>query len=139
MREPETKDIGGCTYAVAPLPTAEGLRLMARLVKVLGPAASAAAKPGDVFGQIGAALGELGSRLDGDDLVAITQALAKHTMVTEDGKARDLSKILDVHFQGRFDDLFAWVQFALEVNFGPLLGWLRRGASAPGAAAAVAR
>lgn len=143
MREPETRDINGCTYTVTPMPTFEGLRLMQRLVKIIGPAAASAAKPGDVFAAIGAGLGELAARLEGDDLEQVVKALAKHSQVTDEGgKTRPLAAAADMHFQGRYEDLFAWMAFALEVNFGPLLGWLRSDAFAraraavPGGAAA---
>jgi len=140
VREPETRDIGGCTYTVTPMPTFEGLRLMQRLVKIVGPAAGAVAKPGDGISAIAAAIGELAGRIEGDDLVEVVKALAKHSQVTdESGKTKALVNVADLHFQGRYDDLFAWVAFALEVNFGPLLGWLRSGAAGRATAAAAAK
>lgn len=142
MREPEETTIGGVRYKVAPLPAGKGLAVLARLGKILGPAAArgtGAAGITDLAGAVVAAGGAL-EKLDPADLDALCRDLAASSQVEAvpgGGKFVSLADCFDVHFMANYGALFRWVKFAVMVNFGPLFK-APGGGAAPGASGAPA-
>lgn len=128
MREPESKEIEGCTYIVTPLPTSKGIALTMRLGKILGPTLDGAAKLTDQSAGVAKeqglalkAIAEFLSRATEADLKAVHQPLAECTRLDLGGSEKPrLSDVFDVHFAGRLDLYARWLAFALEVNLGPL-------------------
>lgn len=142
MRAPERKTIGNDTYEVKPLPAGQGIRMLARLGKILGPGVDTAVKQGtagDAFGLdirgVISGFGTVAAALDPVEFEAILREFAATTtlIVEGSGKPTVLLQVFDLHFAGRFEVVFEWIAFALEVNFGPLLDAL--GAIAPARAA----
>ena len=140
MREPERKQIGAHTYIVTPLGAKRGMRLLSRLARIAGPGmtklATADVKGPRIVGipvaAIVAAADGILERLADDDLEVVSQMLAESTMVaSESGKATKLDPIFDSHFGNAYAELFQWLRFALEVNFGPLFFALRDAAGKP--------
>lgn len=135
MREPQTTTIGAWRYSVKPLPAGQGLALMARLSKMLGPGV-AALVANDGSGAIGRALAGLLERVSPEEVVEIARQLAATTEVSQaGGKApAKLDEVFDTFFAGDFLPLLDFLKFALEVNFGPFVEGLRarlgRGAAA---------
>lgn len=137
MREPDVRDIEGLTYEVRALPTTQGLRLMTRLAKVLGDGVGAIVEGGPAIGR---AIPALLERIP-DDLLTETCVLlgARTTVVMSPQSKPTLSgEFFEQHFAGRYHLLVQWLQFALEVNFGPLAEWLQRAADKAAAAATKA-
>ncbi len=137
MREPQTTTIGAWRYSVKPLPAGQGLALMARLSKMLGPGV-AALVANDGSGAIGRALSGLLERVNPEEVVEIARQLAATTEVSQAGAKApaSLAEVFDVHFAGDYGPMMEWLKFALEVNFGPFVAALRgrlgRGAAAAG-------
>lgn len=139
MREPEETTIGGVRYKVAPLPARKGLVVLARLGKILGPAAAKAAGLASLAGAALAAGGAL-EKLDPADLVTLCDELAAGSQVEAvpgSGRFVPLADCFDAHFMADYGALLQWARFAVQVNFGPLLK-APGGGAAPGASGAAA-
>lgn len=136
MLKSETKAIDGINYKVTQLPFGKGKQLLVRIFKLLGPAVGQAiggvdaAKPtiADIkTAAIGAALGEIAGRLSQQDLDFAIDMLAEYTEVQQpngdDGGERwtRLKQDMEFHFAGEYVRMFAWLAFALQVNY---LGFL---------------
>lgn len=137
MREPQSTTIGAWTYSVRPLPAGQGLALMARLARMLGPGVAALVS-GEGNGAIARALSGLLERVDPDALVVIARELAATTEVSQPGgrTPAKLSEVFDVHFAADYMALMEFLRFALEVNFGPFVEGLRMRLGRGGAGAA---
>jgi hypothetical protein len=57
----------------------------------------------------------------GDNLEFLCRAFAPYTQVVEGEISFTLSDKLDDHFAGRLEDLFAWLEAAVEVSLGSFL------------------
>lgn len=126
MREPQSTTIGAWRYSVRPLPAGQGLALMARLSKMLGPGVAALVS-GDGGGAIGRALSGLLERVNPEEVVEIARHLAATTEVSQPGGKvpASLAEVFDVHFAADYMAMMEWMKFALEVNFGPFVEGLR--------------
>lgn len=136
MREPDVRDIDGVTYEVRPLPTSQGLKMMTRLTKVLGTGVVAIASDAQSLGR---AVPELLGAVDEDALAKICAEFGAASCVhlSPSQKPQLTGDFFEQHFAGRYHALALWLRFCLEVNFGPLVEWLRvvMPAEAPKAAA----
>lgn len=126
-------DIDDVTYRVRALPTRKAMALLCRVLKMSAPAFADVASLADAkraaFGVgISALMGDLDEKVVTDTL----DELAAVTVVVENDGAneRPLKPILDLHFEGRIVQMFAWAQFALEVTYGPLIESLKAKAPA---------
>ena len=129
MREPIEKTIDGEQYTFYQLPPKKSLKLMTRLVRIIGAPISAAL--GDLpDGQVnlemilesdlnlGAIVGALCDRLDENEVEAIVDALLSQVIHAGQG---EVSKKFDVLFAGRLPHLFKVLGAALEVEYGDFL------------------
>lgn len=122
--------IDGHTWAVTQLPPTRSLKLMARLLKIVGPAlgqglsAGADLDKADISA-FGPAIEKLLLQLDGDTL----DAVVKESLATARIDGQEALVGFEVTFHGRLVELLKGVAFALEVNysdfFGGLVGELR--------------
>jgi len=124
MREPDVRDIEGVTYEVRPLATSAGLKMMTRLTKVLGAGTAAIIADPQSLGR---AVPELLSAVDEDALAKICAEFGAASCVhlSPSQKPPLTGDFFEQHFAGRYHALALWLMFCLEVNFGPLVGWLR--------------
>ena len=85
----------------------------------------------------GVGLSALVGDLDEKVVTDVLDELAGVTIVVEEdgGKERPLKPMLDLHFEGRIMEMFAWGKFALEVTYGPLVESLKAKKKAPAQAA----
>lgn len=139
MREPDVRDIEGAIYEVRPLPTTKGLRLMTRLARILGDGAGALMEGSS---GVAKALPALLESIPDDLLAEVCVMLGERTTVvlSPSQKPPLTGEFFEVHFAGRYHVLVQWLRFALEVNYGPLAGWLRTAAAStptPGAKTAA--
>lgn len=121
------KTIGEYRYQVTLLGAKAGRSMLVRLTKLLGPATASFIEgmlhaKGDLTASLaigaGDAIREVTQRLTDADLTAISDELAKLTIVVlDDQRSTSLDKIYDDHFSGRYGDMGAWLAFALEANF----------------------
>lgn len=130
MREAEIRTVGEHTYELKPLATSAMLKLMTRLVKILGPSVGALENVSALSSvtNIGRVLADLAERIDDAEVIAVCTTLAEHTLIVEDDRKLPLagSKAAqwETHFAGDPVGLLRWLGTALEVNFGPLASWL---------------
>lgn len=126
---PVTKKIGDHTYRVTPLGALAGTHLLVRLCKLAGISASAfidgsSNAPGieqALSRGAGDALRTLMQDLKPDETVAILTQLAETTTVVLGDREPKLDKLFDLHFAGRYGEMFAWAQFAMETNFASFI------------------
>lgn len=114
MFEIRQKEIKGSTYHVRRFGAKEGKRHLARLLGVIGPAL--ASGPTSLESLAGAVF----ARIDADTIDYMCDAFGSVTEIRRpDSKALEkLPAIFDAHFAGNYSEMFAWLAFACEVNFG---------------------
>lgn len=110
MRKQESKEIGGARFEVTQLGATQGNKVLIRLINVMGPLVTAGKEPGK---GLGAAM----RYLQEDDLDYFCKAFAPVTFV--DG--RELSREFDLYFAGKYDELFEWLVFCVQLNYGSFL------------------
>ena len=132
MLESKQRVIGEVEYLVTQLPAPQGRKLLVRLYKVLGPAIGAALKGlpedgrasiGDIeVSSIGDAMIQLAHSLTEEDLEFLVATMTPQTQISrEPGKWLALKTEEMFHWSGRYQHMFVWLGFALEVNYGSFL------------------
>lgn len=140
MIESRETVIDGVRYRVSQLGARHALRLLTTLAKVLGPGLGKGldsvlqAKGGGKLAelleadtsklQLGPAVEALVDRLDEPTVEAVVNQLADATVLVLGDKAPQLSAVFDAHFAGKLGQMFKWLAFALEVQFGDFFGAL---------------
>jgi len=132
-REVKERVICGNLYRVTLLGAKAGRSMSVRLLKLLGPTLASfvegtvtvtAADGGSALA-IGAAdaVRELAKHMNAEELAAISDELAKFTVVVIDAEHEpQLFAVFDDHFSGRYDAMFGWLSFSLEANFASFFG-----------------
>lgn len=130
MREPVDKVIDGETYTFCQLPPKKSLKLLTRLLRIIGPTVGAAMEGigagnlGNVAALIGADIDlsvivtALCDRLDENEVEAIIDTLLSQVIHNGQG---EVSKKFDALFGGRLPHLFKVVGEALRVEYGDFL------------------
>lgn len=132
MRTVQESDetIDGVRFRVAPMGGYKGLRMQARLGKIIGPALNTIRllSQGSTGGAaLVAIVAGIAENLDPNEVESICKEFAQDTKVEKQpgtGQFVLLSDVFDLFFTGRFDLLWKWVALVLKVNFGPLLNAL---------------
>jgi hypothetical protein len=121
MLKRESKIIGDTEYAVTQLDAIRARRVFLRLAKLLAPLA---AELGDTDKGVSneklfrALAGAVRAATD-EDVDYFCDQFAAATDVVQGSKSPKLSTIFALHFVGdRFADMFDWLLFCFEVNFG---------------------
>lgn len=113
MKEEKTKVIGENTYLVRQLSVTPAQRLFVRVSKLIGPALALAASEGKKG--LGAAASEFFARLSEDEVEMITQQMAAVSEVN----GKPMKACFELHFsKAGPKELWTWLLFALEVQFG---------------------
>lgn len=128
MLKVERRTIGEHEYVVTQLDAVRGRRVFTRAAKLFAPALATAIGGSDkktpeiLEGRVLDALSKLLEGLQEDDVDFFCDAFASSTEVTlVDEKGRrtpKLSTIFSLHFAGNYEEMFRWLLFAFEVNFG---------------------
>lgn len=135
----QSREIDGCTYHVQPLTTLKALGLLTRVLKMAGPGFADVASLRQAASAVGVLLSGLAAELDEDVVKFAVEQLAGVTQVElTPGKRTPLGPVLDLHFTGRLPAFFAWLRFAGEVTYGPLVEALQAQAGPPPEPAAAA-
>lgn len=122
-------EIAGKSYVLQQLGTSEGIKVLARVSKVLGPAFGAALKTMKATDEVslanlGAAgvgdlIAELTQRIEPDELSSLCDLFAGKTeVITEGGGQIPLTKVYYTHFMGDFGALLLLLKEHIEFNFG---------------------
>ena len=129
MREPVEKTIDGEQYTFCQLPPKKSLKLLMRLLRIVGPTMGVAmdgARGGRVDVKtlleadidIARIVSTLCERLDENEVEAIVDGLLSQTIHAGNG---EVSKRFDVLFGGRLPHLFKVLAEALRVEYGDFL------------------
>ena len=141
----QDREVKGAIYRVHQFKATKGLGMFLELAKMVGPSlgilvdGAAPGKDGkvdlasvmsmrisgDVFGK---ATEALFGRMDTARVQAMIAELAEQTYVNPEPSQGDkfvpLKSIYELHFAGKLGALFAWLKFALEVQFADFLSSL---------------
>lgn len=134
MREYQvTKLIDGENYTITTLPPTMALKLLTRLVKLIGEPMSmlygdSEAKVASVLPK---AVNALAMRLNEDEVLGLTQELLKGVLY------RGQNIQFELHFQGRLGHLFKVLGATLEVQYGDFLGVMLAAGGSPQASTAL--
>jgi len=118
--ETKSKKIGQYDYRVTQLDALSGRKLFIRLAKIAGPALGEFDTK-DAQKSIAAVLGKIAASLSDEDMDAFCDVLAKTTEVAGgeyNQRSPQLADVFALHFAGKYLEMFQWLAFALEVNFG---------------------
>jgi hypothetical protein len=120
--------IAGRRYAVRPAPALVSLHAAARIANTGAPALLGFLTGRGLDARLMGAISEcLRDPSLGDNLEFLCRAFAPHTQVVEpDGRSFTLADKLDEHFAGRLEDLFSWLEAAVEVSLGSFLAGIGR-------------
>jgi len=142
MRQATKRIIGEHTYEVRQLPATPAYLMFLDLSKMVAPSMAAGVASVAGGGGLAQALeAELNGdfllraveglvdRLDNAKVQSIIQQLANHTAVVIGERKLELAQQFEVQFAGRIGEMFRWLAFALEVNFGDFLSVLKDRAS----------
>lgn len=131
MLKTESRAIGNSVFHVRQLGTRVGRATLTRLLKTLGPAMGAflegrdlAKIEGEPSGSAMAkVLAELSGSLSDEDLDYFCRTFGEATLVeTEAGRQVPLTlETQELLFAGKYDELFKWLLFCLEVNYSSFL------------------
>lgn len=131
MKQPQSVVIDGTTFSVSPLLTSQGLVVMSRIMKLLGPTAAGALKNGgeglDSQIDLSGALNALADRMDETLVLDTIKKLVNESTTqvsTPDGTGM-LKLNFELQFQGEFVTLMKVVKLAFEVNYGDFFGVLQ--------------
>lgn len=113
--------IDGVRYRVTPLTTSIAVKVMTRVLRMAAPAFADVTSLRDASKAVGAMLSGVLTDLDDAVVEYVAGELAKVTRVDVGGAFVTLDTIYEQHFCGRLVQFFAWVKFAAEVTYGPLL------------------
>ena len=133
--ETVSKEIGGVRYDVTKLGAKVASRLLLKLMKSVAPVFLVAAAAGKKSLDLSRATGAI-KDLSEDDFDWVCERFAEKTDVHIGTTSPSLGSagLFDLHFSGRYTEMFEWLEFCVEVNFGPFFGVLkdRIAAKAPG-------
>lgn len=121
MLKTESRRIGAFDYKVTQLDAVRGRRALTRLAKIVLGGASAGQSAATVQEAGSIALDKISDRLSEADVDYFCDLFAGNTTVSGGeyaGKEPDLAGIFALHFAGSYKEMFLWLAFALEVNFG---------------------
>lgn len=127
----QTRKIGSSEYRVTQLPFGKAREMFVKLFRILGPvlgeallspgsatgAAALASMTGSTLGNI---LKQMPALITEEDLKDFCQVFGEKTqLIRDDGKTPWLTaELQETHFAGGMLEMFKWLAFCVEVNFG---------------------
>lgn len=136
MRESVKEKIGESTYIIHPLPCSKGLKVLARLAKLLGPSIGLLIKKDqmEVYDAIAASIYELSATIKEEDLEWICEVFGEYTDVEDGRQTLKLdTSTRDRVFSANYGELFKWLYKSMEVNYGDFLDLITSEKGRPGA------
>lgn len=134
-RKSQERAIGEAVWTVSQFPATEGLAILTRLLKLVGPAMGAISRGEGGNVEVGTFIALLIERLDEAETIALVKRLLKDTR--KDG--REVLPMFDLEFMGNYHTLLAVLGFVLEVNYGDFFAAMnQQGSSSQPAPAAQA-
>src|SRR5271166_4856208 len=125
MRESRQHTIGDFTYTIQQLGAKEGRIVLARVLRVVAGAASAAQATDDPLEAAGAGIAKLVEGLSDAEITYLCDAFSRTTMFgrtgTTDGLRLSDGVNFDEHFAGQYGAMMKWLWAALETNYASFL------------------
>jgi hypothetical protein len=121
MIETKEVEIGEHRYVLKALDAIEGRRLLANLVKALGPALKGADMSHGGMSVAASILGGACAQITPELVDEICDAFAKRTEVKANGKSAKLSEMFGPHFSRKYSAMVQWLGACLEFNFADFL------------------
>ena len=121
------KEINGCPYKCSLFASANGLKLLAELKGFFGPAL------GSTLGRnLDDAIARIGGGLTPDGIVQLMLRVLDQTTIEEGGKIKSLGNrdVFNLHFRGKYGEMFKVAAFVLEVNYADFFGEIKNLGSA---------
>ena len=134
-RDPHKRVINGHEWEIYPWDGMHGLRMQARLAKLIGPAigqAGGADKQSLMEMDVGAVIGALVERVDAQETPQLIRDMLHGTSV--DGQDVSMDKFFNEHFAGNYAELYEGLAHIVRVNFGDLFTMAASIGSSMGAA-----
>ncbi|TQE99500.1 MAG: hypothetical protein FKY71_08315 [Spiribacter salinus] len=118
-REATKKIINGHEWETYPWDGMHGLRMQARLAKVIGPALNKMAGVENLMdADVGGIAAALFERMDERETPQLIRDMLHGTSV--DGKDPTMDSVFNAHFAANYGELYQGVAHILQVNFGDL-------------------
>lgn len=117
-RDPVEKLIGETRYKVTPLGAKQGCQVMTRITKLLGGAIDKTNSTNAAALVAGALL-----ELSEENLSYFVDTFAKYTDINNEGTNGNwpgLAPLIELHFAANYGEMFEWLQFCIETNYGSL-------------------
>lgn len=118
VRETVDVEINGWTYHITKLGALTGNKLMARIIRVIGPSFD------ELRGDDGEPVTKLCAALKDEEFDYVCNTLSKETRVSP-VEQPDVEWLLkdrfDTHFSGHYGSMVLWVKACLEANYGNFL------------------
>lgn len=140
MLDKKRVELGGHSYMIEKLATGQGLKVLARVTKIMGPAFGAAFKTLDKDAQvtmgslgvhgIGELIAQLSERISPDELADLTEIFVSQTKWMKDENTFiPLKSVYASHFAGDYGSLFGLLVEHINFNFASFFAGL--GITAP--------
>ncbi len=120
-RDPQKHIVNGHEWEIYPWDAMHGLRMQARLAKLIGPAigqAGGADKQSLMEMDVGAVIGALVERVNDQETPQLIRDMLHGTFV--DGQDISMDKVFNEHFSGNYAELYEGLAHIVRVNFGDL-------------------
>jgi len=134
-REPSKRMINSHEWETSPWDGMHGLRMQARLAKLIGPAigqAGGADQQALMEMDVGAVVGALVERVDDKETPQLIRDMLHGTSV--DGQDITMDAVFNQHFAGNYAELYEGLAHIVRVNFGDLFTMAASIGSSMGAA-----
>lgn len=127
-RKSQDRSIGDAVWSVSQFPATEGLAILTRLLKLVGPALGSVARGEGTALEVGSFVAALVDQLDEADTVTLIKRLLRDTRK----EGREVLPTFDTEFMGNYFTLLTVIGFVLEVNYGDFFAAMNRsGSEAP--------
>ena len=109
--------IGDTVYRVRPLGAKKGCAVLTKLTKLIGTAAGKTVGGRvNVIDLIAGALEDLSE----ENLAFFVDTFADYTDIEHNGNWPGLKGVMELQFSANYGDMFEWLKFCLELNYGSL-------------------
>lgn len=129
----QTKEIGGVTYQVTPVPFGVGRVALVRLLKIVSPVLSEAFKQSSNQAMAAGVLSVLPSSLSDDDISYYAKLFGPYSEFMNGSEWIKLTDAQqDLHFAGKYYEFLEWLLFAISVNYAPFFSGILKGGAGGG-------
>ncbi len=126
-------EIDDASYSISLFPADQGLKVMAKLFKLIGEPIMQLSQAGqdkaNMQQHLATAIKSLAAKIVEEEVVALAKTLC--SVVTKQGSSQTLDKEFNTYFRGKYGHLFKLLTEVVEYNFADFLEGLGQGVSLP--------